>query len=77
LTSGEVNYDWPFYPKGEATIVRKSVFSGFFSSFHFIYLILEKSKNFKLIQLDQQLLKQQQQQLMLVFHFISQKLFGD
>jgi hypothetical protein len=76
LTNGEVNYDWPFYPKGEATIVRKSVFSAFFSSFHLIYFILEKSKNFKLIQLDQQLLKQQQQ-LMLVVHFISQKLFGD
>lgn len=23
LTSGEVNYDWPFYPKVEAAIVRK------------------------------------------------------
>jgi hypothetical protein len=23
LISGEVNYDWPFYPKGEASSVRK------------------------------------------------------
>ncbi|CAF1552441.1 unnamed protein product [Rotaria sp. Silwood1] len=25
LTSGEVNYDWSFYPKGEASIVRKKI----------------------------------------------------
>ncbi|CAF1123810.1 unnamed protein product [Adineta steineri] len=25
LTSGEVNYDWPFYPKGEASMVRKKI----------------------------------------------------
>ncbi|CAF4038519.1 unnamed protein product [Rotaria sordida] len=25
LTSGEVNYDWPFYPKGEASIVKKKI----------------------------------------------------
>ncbi len=23
LTNGEVNHDWPFYPKGEASSVRK------------------------------------------------------
>ncbi|CAF1683319.1 unnamed protein product, partial [Adineta ricciae] len=25
LTTGEINYDWPFYPKGEANIVRKKI----------------------------------------------------
>lgn len=33
LTSGEVNYDWPFYPKVEASIVRK-YFIDFFFLFH-------------------------------------------
>jgi len=48
LTNGEVNYDWPFYPKAEASSVRKYKYFILFN-FYFIYIFffLEKLKFFK------------------------------